>query len=956
MQSILFIRKSLAVGIILLVIAGGIIPSFAQRDREKTSLLIVNGSIFYVGGSGPGNYSRIQDAINDSHMGDTVYVYNDSSPYYEHLVIQKSITLRGEEETSTEINGSLLDTSLDTVNVTGDHVTISGFYITNNHGYYYQAAVKGIGSYLTISNCIIQGNEWVGVYLVDASFCQLIECDLFDNLIAINLVHSKSNVIQNCRCHENADGITFFQSSDDNDLINCTCERNSFDSILIQQSSGNQITGCVCQNGYDGISLPYAPNTKMRNNTLANNYANFGIGSSSVSDFYCDIDSSNTINGEPMYYLVNQSNLLFDETMEIGFLGLVSCRNISVKNCDFSNNFEGMLVADTTNSTIENCSFRNNDGHGMYLISSQGNAVKNSAFRNSFWDGIFLYISSQNTIENCSYYGSQVGVNLGLSTKNTITKQTVEQCTVGISCDSSGSNLLKDNTMEQCGLQVSGDNPADYTNDVDTSNMVNGKPLYYYVNETNLTVPADAGQVILVSCTSCTVSSLNLSDASIGVELAYSSVNTIENNILEANRIAAIDLDGSGNNLNIIRKNTIRGNNYGIDIDASWSNYISENLFFGNALGISFDFSSFNVLFENDIQDGYYGMYFDHAFGNHISDNTIYNSSIFGLYLLSSSGNILTSNQMINCSLLVYGNSLAEYLNTADTSNVVNGKPLYYLTDQIGSTIPDDAGEVLLVNSSLCTIKNLNVNKGTVGITLAYSSDNIITGNIIKSQSVLAVDLSSGYNNNNTIQGNILQGNVYGFDIEFSKGNTIKQNTILSNDYGILVYNALSTSIQRNTLSRNNLGISIVQSSESAVHGNNIFRNYIDGLSVEACSVLARWNWWGTFSGPSVKGKGNGDQINVNKNGQVTYTPWRFLPVLFTGRLRSLLIFYVDLNFTRSVWESKKTPSFKTSQISSDNLDLYGMRNQRMKKQHVLQPKVFVERNFLVSNKSNLFS
>ncbi len=307
----------------------------------------------------------------------------------------------------------------------------------------------------------------------------------------------------------------------------------------------------------------------MRNNTMMGNYANFGIGSSSVSDFYCDIDTSNTINGKPMYYLIEQHNLLFNGTTEIGFLGLVGCDNISVNDCNFSNNFEGILLAGTTDSKIENCSFSNNDGHGIYLISSQDNTVKTCMFQNSFWDGMFLYDSSNNTMENCSYYGSLAGINLGLSTGNILQGQTIDQCNVGISFDASGNNVLKDNEMTRCGLQVTGDDPADYRNDVDASNTVNGNPVYYYINETNRTIPSDAGQVILTNCNGCIVSQCNLSDASVGLELAYCTMNIIEDNILTNNSVVAIDLDGSDNNENSISGNIIKGNNYGIDVDSS---------------------------------------------------------------------------------------------------------------------------------------------------------------------------------------------------------------------------------------------------------------------------------------------------------------------------------------------------------------------------------------------------
>ena len=128
----------------------------------------------------------------------------------------------------------------------------------------------------------------------------------------------------------------------------------------------------------------------------------------------------------------DKDNLLFDETIEIGFLGLIDCENISVQNSDFRNNFEGMVLAGTSSSVIENCSFMNNEGHGMYLISSLGNLVRNCTFTDGFFDGIFLYDSSNNIVETCSISGSAAGVRLEESTQNTLLQETIDDCVVGI--------------------------------------------------------------------------------------------------------------------------------------------------------------------------------------------------------------------------------------------------------------------------------------------------------------------------------------------------------------------------------------------------------------------------------------------------------------------------------------------------------------------------------------------
>lgn len=87
------IRKCLVIGLILLFIATCIIPAIAQ-DIEKSSSLTSNGNWLYVGGSGPGNYTTIQSAIDAASSGDTVFVY--SGIYYENVNINKEgINLKG---------------------------------------------------------------------------------------------------------------------------------------------------------------------------------------------------------------------------------------------------------------------------------------------------------------------------------------------------------------------------------------------------------------------------------------------------------------------------------------------------------------------------------------------------------------------------------------------------------------------------------------------------------------------------------------------------------------------------------------------------------------------------------------------------------------------------------------------------------------------------------------------
>jgi hypothetical protein len=116
-------KKLLAIGIILLFIGINIIPATSQ-ELEKPPQLSFGGKWWYVGGSGPGNYSIIQDAVDNASDGDTVFVYDYSSPYRENILIDKNLKVVGENRNTTII---ISDNHSEAVNITGAGVILSNF-------------------------------------------------------------------------------------------------------------------------------------------------------------------------------------------------------------------------------------------------------------------------------------------------------------------------------------------------------------------------------------------------------------------------------------------------------------------------------------------------------------------------------------------------------------------------------------------------------------------------------------------------------------------------------------------------------------------------------------------------------------------------------------------------------------------------------------------------------------
>jgi parallel beta-helix repeat protein len=116
--------------LILISIPQNIVATTIDIDNIKKPSTTLFGNTLYVGGSGNGNYSSIQDAIDNASDGDTVFVYDDSSPYYEIVTVDKSIQLIGENRKTTIIDGmNKADTNI--VKIIADNVKLSGFTFKN---------------------------------------------------------------------------------------------------------------------------------------------------------------------------------------------------------------------------------------------------------------------------------------------------------------------------------------------------------------------------------------------------------------------------------------------------------------------------------------------------------------------------------------------------------------------------------------------------------------------------------------------------------------------------------------------------------------------------------------------------------------------------------------------------------------------------------------------------------
>jgi len=474
------------------------------------------------------NYTTIQEAIdaNETLDGHTIFV--EEGIYLEHVFVGKELTLIGENRSKTIIDGN----GTGVVVELGTDVNVTNFTICNG-----EYGVRIGGSY-----------GFTPVY--------------------------RGNTINNCKITDNLYGAILIRGCANNTIVNNIIVNNTLFGIHLWHAGNNTIINNTVVNNRHGIDFyGNSNNNILRNNNMTDNAYNFGLilreetrnflgGTSSKSGIVNDVDSSNTVNGKPIYYLVNRS----DEQVpsDAGYVWLNNCTNIEVNGCNLSDNIQGVLLLFCNNASIINNNITNNVygvyvGHYCNNNTLVGNTLKDNL------NGIYLDdVSKFTTMRNNNISGGDM--NFGVS--------------------------------PDIGRHISG--WSGLINDIDTSNTVDGKPIIYWINQHDQKVPTNAGYVMLINSTNILIEGLNLSNNVQKIFLLGSNNTIIANNSvinsvygIDVNEYGWIDYDAGmflrfGSFNTTIKGNVVIDNCVGIRI-ISGNSTISNNTLCRNPLGILAD-------------------------------------------------------------------------------------------------------------------------------------------------------------------------------------------------------------------------------------------------------------------------------------------------------------------------------------------------------------------------------
>jgi parallel beta-helix repeat protein len=212
-------------------------------------------------------YASIQEEIQQTDSGATIFV--SSGIYYEHLTINKSLSLIGENEQTTIIDGS---ENGSIVSIDTDNVYISGFTIQNCG-----CACDGYAGILVKNNHhnLIIADNWIiqngyGIRLNQTYNLTIINNYINDNIYSVDIYSSAKCIISGNRIVNNSWGVSFAFSSD-----NLICENNLTDNVIygvrLSHSFNNSvISNCIADNQL-GILLS---DVSTLNQIYLNNFIN----------------------------------------------------------------------------------------------------------------------------------------------------------------------------------------------------------------------------------------------------------------------------------------------------------------------------------------------------------------------------------------------------------------------------------------------------------------------------------------------------------------------------------------------------------------------------------------------------------------------------------------------------------------------------------------------------------
>jgi len=358
----------------------------------------------------PADFQRIQDALNAASSGDTVAV--KAGTYRETLLVNKAVSIIGENKETTVVDGGGVGS---VVEIRTSNVVLTNFTVSNAGRTW--GPPPGLGapdscilvdsvSDVLIANSILT-DAAVIVWIAQSSFVNVSDNVVLSGVYGgiIGYASSGLSLTRNLVDNGGLMGMHLDGYSNDNTIAENTVMNNVEGLELESGSARNWIEDNIFTNNNVSVVLNKCGRFNVfRRNTLLNSLYNLVVVGYTLESFLQDIDSSNLVDGKPVYYLTNLHGQVVSPTSypDAGYLAIVNGTDVTVRDFSFVSNGDGVLLAYARDCTLVNMTVRGNrgpllwggltfysSGYNRLIYSYVGNNSLALSFYRSDWNELY---------------------------------------------------------------------------------------------------------------------------------------------------------------------------------------------------------------------------------------------------------------------------------------------------------------------------------------------------------------------------------------------------------------------------------------------------------------------------------------------------------------------------------------------------------------------------------------
>lgn len=396
--------------------------------------------------------------------------------------------------------------------------------------------------------------------------------------------------------------------------------------ILIESSTDVLVSENELYNNGWTIRMEYSADITVSRNEISDDTANgvLALYSSNI------VVNENNISRSPsiaiQFHRSNYSevieNILKDNSHGI----LVTfANNTTVARNHISNTSWGIQVDYSWFTNLSDNDINSSDDVGISFTQSSSSTVGNNTVTSGGTGMTFFHSKHAVASENNISLNAGSGIVFSYSKDGSLLGNRILDNARGIRLLNAERALIASNTFSGNGVTVDGEVMSHFNSHTITQdNLVNGEPIQYYKNCTDLNVDgAPLGQLIVANCTRVSATRLQTDNTDSGIQMGFVQDVLVADNALSSSKVDGVFLHAASNA-------TVVGNTIMDSVED----------------GVLLKHSDDVRISDNEISNGFYGIQDRHSSNLTISKNRVLSSGWEGIYLYRTTDSDVSMNEV----------------------------------------------------------------------------------------------------------------------------------------------------------------------------------------------------------------------------------------------------------------------------------------------------------------------